>query len=103
MQVWPWCKFESKIAVPVRRLDTWAAEHHISRADFIWADIQGTEGDLVRGGLSTLTNTRYLYTEYSDIECHEGQPSLHQLMAMLGKFAVIRRYPMDVLLKNTTL
>ena len=72
----PWCKFESTITVPVRRLDSWAHAHDIDRVDFIWADIQGAEGDLVAGAHSTLARTRYLYTEYSNDEWYEGQPTL---------------------------
>ena len=31
-QVWPWVKFESKVKVPVRGLDSWAAKHGIGRS-----------------------------------------------------------------------
>jgi hypothetical protein len=30
-------------------LDSWSEQHQISKADFIWADVQGTESDLVEG------------------------------------------------------
>jgi 2-O-methyltransferase len=98
--VWPWCKFESTITVPVRRLDSWAHEHDVDGVDFIWADIQGAEGDLVAGARSTLARTRYLYTEYSNDEWYEGQPTLQQLVDMLPNFVVLHRFSMDVLLKN---
>ncbi len=84
----------------VKRLDTWAKEHGVTAVDFIWADIQGAEGDLITGGKETLANTRYFYTEYSDEELYEGQPTLAQLQSMLPTFSIVRRYPMDVLFEN---
>jgi len=41
--------------------------------------MQGAEGDLIAGGQETVANTHYLYTEYSDDEWYEGQPTLAQL------------------------
>jgi 2-O-methyltransferase len=100
--VWPWCKFESTVTIKVRRLDTWARENGISAVDFIWADMQGAEGDLISGGQTTLSHTRFLYTEYSDEEWYEGQPNLQQILEMLPNFTVLKLYPEDVLLKNNS-
>lgn len=100
---WPWCKFESSHKVAVRRLDTWAREAGVSRIDFIWADVQGAEGDVISGGLQSLTSTRYFYTEYSNDEWYEGQPTLTHLATMLKNFSIVRRYKMDVLFKNNAL
>jgi 2-O-methyltransferase len=100
--VWPWVKFESIVAVQVRRLDTWARENGIGTVDFIWVDLQGAEGDLISGGREALARTRYLYTEYSNDELYEGQPNLVQLMEMLPNFSVLSRYAMDVLFKNNS-
>jgi len=101
--VWPWCKFESTVTVNVRRLDTWARENGINAVDFIWADMQGAEGDLISGGQTTLSHTRFLYTEYSDEEWYEGQPNLQQIMEMLPNFTILKLYPEDVLLKNNSI
>ena len=62
--------------------------------------MQGAEGDMIAGGQATLARTRYLYTEYSNEEIYEGEPTLEALLAMLPKFSVVKRYPSDVLLKN---
>ena len=97
---WPWCKFESVITVTVRRLDSWARENAIGSIDFVWADVQGAEGDLVAGGQATLARTRYLYLEYSNDEIYEGEPTLQTLLDMLPNYSIIKRYPGDVLLKN---
>lgn len=99
----PWVKFDSVVKVPIRRLDTWAREHGVDKVDFIWADVQGAEADLIEGGRQTLRHTRYFYTEYHDHELYEGQPSLKDLLAMLPDFEPLQIFPGDVLLRNTSL
>lgn len=101
--VWPWCKFETTRKVLVKRLDTWVREAGLAQIDFIWADIQGAEGDLILGGREALSKTRYFFTEYSDDEWYEGQPTLRRLSDMLENFSIVRRYPMDVLFKNNAM
>jgi hypothetical protein len=75
----------------------------LARVDLIWADVQGAEGDLVKGGTATFANTRYFYTEYSNNEWYEGQPTLQQLVEMLANFVIMPRFEMDVLFKNIAL
>ena len=100
LEAWPWVKFEEETTVRTRSLDSWAHEHAIGEVDLIWADVQGAEEDLVRGGLETLARTRYLYTEVSDSEYYEGQIDLRGLLALLPGWDVLRRFPCDVLLRN---
>jgi FkbM family methyltransferase len=100
LEVHPWCRFDTTIEVESRRLDTWAAEHDIDAVDFIWADVQGAESDVVRGGLRTLARTRVLYTEFSNRELYEGQVDLAGLRALLPGWKLERRYRGDVLLVN---
>ena len=97
---WPWCTFESTTTVAVRALDSWATDNAIEKIDFIWADMQGAEGDLLTGGQNTLARTRYLYLEYSNEEIYEGEPTLQMLLDMLPNYSIVIRYPGDVLLKN---
>lgn len=101
LSVHPWCTFDAQITVPVCRLDTWSATHipH-KRIDFIWADVQGAEGELIAGGLRTLGRTRFFYTEYSNQMLYAGQPSLDQLCAMLPNFELIAIDANDVLFRN---
>ena len=68
--------------------------------DFIWCDIQGAEGDLIRGGFNTFKNVRYFYTEYDNAESYEGQSNLQQIMELLETFEVVEDYGGDILLKN---
>jgi len=99
LERWPWVTFEETITVATRSLDSWAVEHGIDRVDLIWADVQGAEEDLVRGGLATLSRTRYLYTEVADEECYEGQIDLPGLLALLPGWKVVARFPNDVLVR----
>jgi hypothetical protein len=86
--------------VPVRTLDSWAAAEGISKVDFIWADVQGAEIDVIEGGQETLSRTRYLYTEYCDDELYEGQQPLEKLLEQMPGWVVHTRFPGDVLLEN---
>jgi FkbM family methyltransferase len=99
----PWCRFVRTISVEVRTLDAWSRKHAPGTVDFIWADVQGAEGDLVRGGAETLARTRWFYCEYSADELYEGEPTLAALLDMLPGFEVERLYPSDVLLRNVAL
>jgi len=103
LEVHPWCKFENKVKVPTRRLDTWFAENYIEEIDFIWADVQGAEENLIKGGLQTLSHAKYFYTEYEDDELYEGQITLAQIKALLPKFKAIGYFGNNVLFKNTAL
>jgi hypothetical protein len=67
----------------------------------IWADVQGAEGQLIEGGKRTLSQTRYLYTEYSNHELYSDQLSLKKLLAILPGFKIMKIWTNDVLLVNT--
>jgi FkbM family methyltransferase len=71
--------------------------------DFIWADVQGAEVDLIAGGENSWKNVRYFYTEYCDSELYEGEIGLKQICAMLPDFEIVEDYGGDVLLKNKNL
>jgi hypothetical protein len=89
--------------VQTMRLDTFCAEQKIRRIDFIWADVQGAEADLIAGATESLKFTRLLYTEYNENEMYEGQMGLRKLVGLLPDFDVLVRFPDDVLLRNRTL
>jgi FkbM family methyltransferase len=103
LEMYPSIEFEQTIKVNTRRLDTWAAEQAVDSIDFIWADVQGAEVDLIKGGRVTLGNTRYFYTEYSNRELYAGQIGLKTLLKSLPEFDVVHRYETDVLLGNKSM
>ncbi len=100
LKEYPWCNFDKKIKVKTKRLDTWAKENKINKVDFIWADVQGAERELIEGGLNVLNNTNYLYTEFYDKEMYEGQLNLQQILKLLPNFEVVKKFGSNVLLKN---
>lgn len=96
----PWCTFDETITVKTKRLDTWCREEGVDSIDFIWADVQGAEENLIKGAAEALRRTRYFYTEYSDRELYEGQISLQGIRRLLPNFEVLYRFANDVLLRN---
>jgi FkbM family methyltransferase len=92
--------FGPSVEVDAVALDTFHARHGLDVVDFIWADIQGAEGEMIAGGGRTLARTRYLYTEYSDDELYDGQITLREMLRRLPGFRVLELWPEDVLLEN---
>ena len=79
--------FKSPVDVPCVRLDTWLRGHpQISQIDFIWADIQGAQRDLIAGGRRGLAVTRYLYIECHRRPMYAGEPTQDDLIALLPGF-----------------
>ena len=97
LEVWPWVKFEKQIPVPMIRLDDWILENEIEEVDFIWADVQGAESDLILGALQTFKKTNFFYTEFSDVEWYEGQINFDTINALLSNFSLIKKFENDAL------
>jgi 2-O-methyltransferase len=95
--------FGETVEVELVALDTFHRERGLDIIDFIWADVQGAEREMVRGAHETLRRTRYLYTEYSDDELYEDQATLDELLELLPDFRVLELWPDDVLLENRRL
>jgi FkbM family methyltransferase len=108
MSAYPDVEFGEDITVPTVALDTYVREHKIEHIDFIWADIQGAERDMILGAEEALKHTRYLYTEYCNPPLYEGQPTLAEIVALLPGWKVLADWPSgeafaDVLLANEAL
>jgi hypothetical protein len=97
---YPWVKFDKTITANTCRLGDWCSENGVTDIDFIWMDVPGAEADVIAGAANALAKTRFLYTDYSNTETYEGQPSLDKLLALLPSFKVVFKYAGDVLLKN---
>lgn len=99
-----WCKFNKVINVKTLKLDTWVKENDIDIIDFIWADVQGAEVDLINGGIDTLNNkVRYFYTEYSNIKMYASDSSIKAITNLLPNFEIVKIFDNDILLKNKKL
>jgi FkbM family methyltransferase len=102
LDAFPGVKFEKQIPVPLIKLDDWTKENQIGEIDFIWADVQGAESDLILGAKETLRQTHFFYTEFNDDEQYEGQinfDTLSELMREIG-FIIFHKYTNDVLFIN---
>jgi FkbM family methyltransferase len=97
---YPDITFDKTIKVKILKLDTWHTPG--CKIDYIWADVQGAEEDLILGGLRTLSETHYFYTEFSDKEMYEGQITLAGIKKLLPNFTVEKIIKDNVLLRNTT-
>jgi FkbM family methyltransferase len=102
---WSFIKFDEQITVKSITLDKFCEENKIELIDFIWADVQGAEENLILGGLKTLNDkVRYFYTEYSNKEYYEGQLKLENLLNLMGDgWEVVKDFGSDILLKNKKL
>lgn len=61
----------------------------------------GAEGKIFNGGKNILKNTKYIYTEYSNLEWYEGQNNLYELLNILGQNWKLKKMFQDnVLLEN---
>jgi len=99
---YPWMYFRP-ITVPVLTLDAFCTQENISRIDFLWADVQGAEREVIRGGQETFRRVAYFYTEcYRDRVYYQEQPTLDEILRILpGQWEIVFRAATDVLLKNT--
>lgn len=102
LKYWPEIKFDEQIIVDSVTLDTFCEQKQIKIIDFLWADVQGAEENVILGGTNTLKNSvKYFYTEYSNIEHYENQINLNEILKLLGNnWAIIKNFGNDVLLKN---
>lgn len=96
----PAITFKAPAPVPCVRLDTWYTETLWpgTPIDFIWADCQGAQRQLLAGAATTLGATRYLYIEAHNrpyMPLYEGEPTQSELIALLPGFQPLAVYERD--------
>jgi len=101
LDYFPWCTFDETITVPCLSLDDLFHIFGITRADLLWADLQGAERDMIKGGAEALKRTRYLFTEADENEMYEGQATRWDLLRSLPDWEMVATFDYNVLLKNT--
>lgn len=102
LDIHPWCKFESEVIVKTICLDDFEPLKN-TKIDFMWVDVQGAEDLVFSGAIETLKNTRYVYTEYSNLEVYQGQLNRDQILTMFGpNWRMLHDFGGDVLLQNVT-
>jgi 2-O-methyltransferase len=104
LDLWPEIKFTKVIKVQTITLDSWVKERKIGFIDFVWADVQGAEKELIIGGRETFfKKVKYFYTEFSNNELYKDQPTLNEILDLLPSYVVIKIFASNVLLKNTSI
>jgi FkbM family methyltransferase len=104
LKYWQEMTFEEKEIESIK-FDTFIKENNLQNKiiDFIWADIQGAEVKLIKGGKETFKNVRYFYTEYSFGNLYQGDAGLKGILKALPNFEIEYDYQGDVLLRNKEL
>lgn len=69
--------------IEVTTLDDWAAAHAIPVVDYLKLDTQGTELEILQGGLATLRSVRALEVEVEFNPIYESQPLFAEVDAFL--------------------
>jgi FkbM family methyltransferase len=93
--------FDSTVEVETVTLDSIFRDEKLDHVDFIWADVQGSEKRMIRGGLKEcLPRTRYLYTEYGPGGWYEDDATLADIVGLLPGWKVVNDFGSDVLLMN---
>ena len=110
LTLFPDVEFNNTIQVRCLKLDTWYNNNLKSQiVDFIWADVNGGEEELILGGVETLSRrVRFLYIEFSDRELYENSINKEKILELLPDFELIDTYNFqgnfgNVLLKNKLL
>lgn len=104
LKYWKEMTFENKEVESIK-FDTFCQDNNLQDKiiDFVWADIQGAEVKLIKGGKKTFNNVRYFYTEYSNGNLYQGDQGIEGILKHLPNFKIECDYQGDVLLKNTLL
>ena len=77
---------QSKIKkLPMTTLDAIVKKHQLRNIDFIKLDTQGSELDILKGGLKTAKQAKYILLETQVTTYNQGAPHLPQVLQFMGK------------------
>jgi FkbM family methyltransferase len=98
----PWLRYRSehRVQVPMRSLDSFAAERGIGGVDLLWVDVEGAERRVIEGARAVLARTRLLFLEVWEARIFEGMWTYAETLAALPEFEVVQRFTGDVLLRR---
>ncbi len=89
-EIWPDIDYTPPIKIPITKLDSiWPAGVPI---DLIWADLNGSEAEFIKGAKQTLKDTRYLYIEVAYKELFQGQLLQDDILKLLPTWSVKGTY-----------
>ena len=97
----PWISFDKKIKVKTYRMDTFCKNNNVDKIDFIWADLQGCEYDMLIGAGDMLNKIGMIFMEYSPLELYKGQKDLKAILSLFDdSWEVSEITDTDVLVKR---
>lgn len=101
LDVYPYVAFAGEVKVRITTLDGFCDQHGIDHIDFVWADIQGAERDMIAGGSKILMKTKFMFLERMHDELYEGQwVGEDTVKALAEDWGVVANFPDDILLYN---
>lgn len=67
------------------RLDTIVQKYNLPKPDLVKIDVQGSELDIMRGGLETINNAKHLIVELQSSNYNEGAPLVSESLPWIEK------------------
>lgn len=105
-ELFPFIKFEETEEVDCITIDDFCSEKNIDYIDFIFADIQGAELEMLKGAESMISKIKFLFLEKSDNQkLYANQPLTEDLIKYLSDrgFEVAKKFDSDILFYNKNL
>lgn len=100
LELFKWCRFDEIVQVPTISLDSLYRQYCLNHVDFLWVDIQGAEGDMIRGGQQALSVTDWMFLEAETEAFYDGQTLRPELLAMLPDWQLVQEFEWNLLLKR---
>jgi len=101
---YPHISFHGEARVRTMKLDTFCSAWGIEAVDFLWADIQGAERDMVAGGQQILATTKFMFLESETTEVYQGQWTRDEMIEALAPgWGVVGARDKDLLFWNRTM
>jgi len=104
-EVYPFLKFDNEM-VNCITIDDFCKEKNIEYIDFIFADIQGAELEMIKGAKEMLSKIKFMFLEKSDNHrLYGNQPLTKELIEIMKEngFEVANNFDCDILFYNTKL
>lgn len=71
------------VIVDCKTLDSWAVENNVTYIDLLKLDTQGSEPEILQGGIGILNNTRVIITELMFYDLYKKQNSFYDIESIL--------------------
>jgi FkbM family methyltransferase len=104
-KLYPFLKFDNEM-VNCITIDDICKKRNIEHIDFIYADIQGAEVEMIKGAKEMMSKVKFMFLEKSDKHrLYGNQPLTDELINVMkeNNFEVANNYDCDILFYNTKL